>query len=123
MHFYNSFLFVKIYVSSGITFINEELGFIGLSHSDSTYYDLYRTTDAGLTFEKLTFLPVEVPITDIEKSISFDFSEMPYEENGALFTLVGQGEDGDYNGGTSALYRSNNDGKTWEYIAEIKKTS
>ena len=107
-------------VSSGITFINKELGFIGLSHSGSTHADLYRTTDGGLTFEKVTFPPVEVPISDTQKSIPFDFPEMPYEENGALFTLVAQGEDGDYNGGTKALYRSNNDGKTWEYVAEIK---
>lgn len=110
-------------VSSGITFINEELGFIGLSHSGSTYSDLYRTTDAGLTFEKLTFPSVEVLVTDTEKSTPFDSPEMPYEENGALFTLIAQGEDGDYNGGVKALYRSNNDGKTWEYIAEIKQAN
>jgi hypothetical protein len=65
-------------VSSGITFINEELGFIGLSHGGSTYADLYRTADAGLTFEKLTFPSVEVPISDTEKSTPFDFPEMPY---------------------------------------------
>ncbi|MDU6792288.1 MAG: hypothetical protein E6427_06190 [Anaerococcus sp.] len=48
---------------------------------------------------------------------------MPYEENGVLNVLVGQGSDGDYNGNSSALYQSKDNGITWEYIEEVKKVS
>lgn len=107
-------------VSSGITFITNDLGFIGLAHNGSTTTDLYRTTDGGRTFEKLTFPPIEVPLTDTEKYNPFDSPEMPYEDNGSLSLLIGQGVDGDYQGGSKILYRSTDDGKTWDYTTEIK---
>lgn len=109
----------EIGTSAGITFIDEKLGFIGLSHGGSTYADLYRTTDSGGTFEKVELPTIEVPLTDTEKYAPFDFPEMPYEENGSLFLLIGQGEDGDHNGGSKVLYRSTDDGATWEYVEEI----
>lgn len=46
---------------------------------------------------------------------------MPYKEDGILNILVGQGADGDYNGNSSALYQSNDEGITWEYIREVKR--
>ncbi|ALV22805.1 WD40/YVTN/BNR-like repeat-containing protein [Carnobacterium antarcticum] len=109
----------EIGTSTGITFIDEKLGFIGLSHGGSTYADLYRTTDGGSTFEKVELPTIEVPLTDTEKYAPFDFPEMPSKENGNLFLLVGQGEDGDHNGGSKVLYRSTDDGATWEYAEEI----
>lgn len=49
----------------------------------------------------------------------FDFPSMPYEDDGILNMLIGQGADGDYHGGSKALYRSEDLGVTWEYVREI----
>ena len=106
-------------VSSGITFMDENLGFIGLSHSGGSYADLYRTTDGGATFEEVELPMIEVPLTDTEKYAPFDFPEMPYKESDSLFIQVNQGQDGDYNGGTKALYQSKDNGKTWTFVGEV----
>src|SRR5699024_11124376 len=47
-------------VSSGITFINESLGFIGLSHSGGSYGELYRTEDGGVSFELVSIPEIEI---------------------------------------------------------------
>ncbi|MFL2105445.1 WD40/YVTN/BNR-like repeat-containing protein [Desemzia sp. FAM 23991] len=109
----------SIGVSTGITFIDEQLGFIGLSHSGGSYADLYRTMDGGLTFEPVTLPVVEVPLDESEKYAAFDFPEMPYEENGTLYLLVNQGQDGDYNGGNKLLFLSVDNGETWEFAEEV----
>ncbi len=106
-------------VSSGITFMDENLGFIGLSHSGGSYADLYRTTDGGVTLEKVELPIIEVPLTDIEKYAPFDFPEMPYREGDSLFLQVNQGQDGDYNADNNGLYQSKDNGKTWEFIGEV----
>ena len=106
-------------VSAGITFINESLGFIGLSHSGGSYSDLYRTEDGGLSFEKCIIQSIEVPLTEEETYPPFDSPLMPYEEDGKLMLLVGQGQDGDYNGGSKAMYQSIDKGVTWNYIKEV----
>lgn len=105
-------------VSSGITFINEELGFIGLSHNGGSEAELYRTIDGGLSFEEVLIPEVKVPLTENETHHPFDFPDMPYEENGELYLLVGQGMDGDYKGGIKALYQSSDNGQTWVYVRE-----
>ncbi|WP_414839753.1 WD40/YVTN/BNR-like repeat-containing protein [Carnobacterium sp. TMP28] len=110
----------EIGISSGITFITKNLGFIGLSHSGSDYAELYRTADGGRTFEKLTFPAVEIPLNDAEEANPFDFPGIPYRENESLFLQIGQGENSDYHGGSQVLYQSDDDGKTWTYTAEIK---
>ena len=107
-------------VSSGITFINEELGFIGLSHNGGSYAKLYRTEDGGTSFEEVSIPEIEVPLNEAESYNPFDFPEMPYLEDGRLFMLVGQGQDGDYKGGVKAMYESKDNGKTWEYMKEVK---
>ncbi len=43
---------------------------------------------------------------------------MPYEKDGSFNVLVGQGSDGDHNGGSKALYKSKDNGITWQYINE-----
>lgn len=107
-------------LSSGITFIDKKLGFIGLSHSGGIYGELYRTDNGGLSFEELSIPEIEVSLSESETYMPFDFPEMPYEENGRLFLLVGQGQDGDYKGGIKAMYKSKDNGKTWEYVKEVK---
>lgn len=105
-------------VSSGITFINESLGFIGLSHNGGIQSELYRTIDGGLSFEEISLPTIEVPLGDNQIQEPFDFPEMPYEENGKVLILVNQGQDGDYKGGIKALYQSEDYGKTWTFIKE-----
>ena len=46
---------------------------------------------------------------------------MPYEQDGTINMLVGQGADGDYNGNSKVLYQSKDQGITWEFIKEVKK--
>lgn len=106
-------------VSSGITFMDENLGFIGLSHSGGSYADLYRTTDGGVILEKVELPIIEVPLTDTEKYAPFDFPEMPYKEGDSLFLQVNQGQDGDHNGNSNGLYQSKDNGMIWEFVGEV----
>lgn len=107
--------------ASGVAFINEKLGFIALSHSGGSYGELYRTEDGGLSFEIIDIPKIDVTLNNGSVISPFDFPKMPYEENGVLNVLVGQGSDGDYNGNSSVLYQSKDNGITWEYIEEVKK--
>lgn len=110
----------KIGVASGITFLNEKLGFLCLSHSGGSNGELYRTEDGGLSYKKVDFPKVEVKLNNGETYNPFDLPGMPYyEEKGNLNILIGQGSDGDYNGGCKALYQSTDEGRTWEYIKEV----
>lgn len=104
--------------AAGITFINPEVGFMALSHNGGDEAELFRTGDGGKTTER-----VELPYTIMEEIPNpeelFDFPSMPYEDDGILNMLIGQGADGDYHGGSKALYRSEDLGVTWEYVREI----
>lgn len=106
--------------ASGIVFINESIGFISLSHNGGDEADLYRTEDGGSTFNLIDIPKKEVKLDDGSVIEPFDFPEMPFEDNGVLNVLVGQGADGDYNGNSSALYESKDNGATWEFIKEVK---
>lgn len=108
-------------VSSGITFINESLGFIGLSHSGGSYGELYRTEDGGVSFELVSIPEIEIESANKEFYTPFDYPMMPYREGDSLYLLLGQGTDGDYNGGSKALYESKDNGKTWSYLEEVKE--
>ena len=107
-------------ISSGVVFINENVGFITLSMDGNDSNELYRTSDGGITFEMVTLPAIEIPLTDTEIYKPYDFSEFPYESKEKLLLTVGQGQDGDYNGGSKILYESKDKGETWEYVKEIK---
>lgn len=109
----------EIGVASGITFLNEKLGFLCLSHSGGSNGGLYRTEDGGLSYKKVNFPSVKITLNSGESYDPFDLPGMPYEEDGKLNILIEQGSDGDYNGGCKALYQSKDDGITWEYIKEV----
>lgn len=107
--------------ASGISFINDKLGFIGLSKNGGGNGYLYRTDDGGKTFKEVSY--PEHKIKDDGKEVSpFDTPSMPYEKDGVLKMLVGQGADGDYNGNSKALYESKDQGKTWVYVKEVKNS-
>ncbi|MFC4780699.1 WD40/YVTN/BNR-like repeat-containing protein [Eubacterium multiforme] len=105
--------------AAGITFINEKLGFLCLSKSGGSRGILYRTDNGGKTFKEVTYPEHKVEISKDNYMDVFDFPKMPYEKNGTLNMLVGQGSDGDYNGNSKALYESKDKGKTWKYVKEV----
>ncbi|MFL2079085.1 WD40/YVTN/BNR-like repeat-containing protein [Marinilactibacillus psychrotolerans] len=107
-------------VSSGIIFFDEQLGFIGLSKNGGSEGLIYRTEDGGVTFEKIEIPKVEVTVNEDLIYNPFDLPDMPYLENETLHMTVGQGIDGDYNGGVKALYVSEDLGRTWTYVEEVK---
>lgn len=111
----------NIGVAEGITFLNEKLGFLCLSHSGESYGELYRTEDGGLSYKKVNFQSIKVTLKDGESYEPFAMPEMPYKENESLKVLIGQGVNGDYNGGSKALYESKDEGKTWTYIKEMTR--
>jgi heme/copper-type cytochrome/quinol oxidase subunit 2 len=108
-------------VASEITFINNKLGFSCLSHSGGANGELYRTEDGGLSYKQIIFPVHEVKLDGGATISPFDFPGMPYEQDGTLNMLVGQGVDGDYNGNSKVLYQSKDQGVTWEFIKEVKK--
>lgn len=102
-------------VAAGIAFIDEKLGFFCLSHNGGYEAELYRTNDGGKTTE-----PVQLPYSVMEKDPNqdspFDFPQMPYEEDGILKMVIGQGADG----GQEVLYHSEDGGISWEFVKEIR---
>ncbi|PED09286.1 WD40/YVTN/BNR-like repeat-containing protein [Bacillus pseudomycoides] len=106
---------------SGITFINDKLGFLGAIRPSGTNGEVYRTDDGGISFKKVNYTPHEVKLDSGQSISPFDSPGMPYEKDGVFNMLVGQGADGDYNGDSSVLYQSKDKGETWEYIKEVKK--
>ncbi|MPW26950.1 hypothetical protein GC105_14285 [Alkalibaculum sp. M08DMB] len=107
-------------VSAGITFIDENLGFIGISHSGGSYGNLFRSEDGGKLYKQVVIPKVEVSLNESETYVAFDLPGMPYKEGEKLSLLVEQGEDGDYKGGIKALYQSEDRGITWKYIKEVE---
>lgn len=105
--------------ATGITFIDNKLGFIALSHSGGSYGELYRTDDGGSSYKEVSFPEVKVKLNEKETYNPFVLPGMPYREDNELRVLVGQGSNGDYNGVCKALYESKDEGKTWKYVKEV----
>lgn len=106
---------------SGMTFMDEKLGFIVANNPSGDSGDLYRTDNGGISFEKIDYSPYEVKLKNGASIVPFDCPGIPYEKGDIIYMLVGQGTDGDYNGNSKALYQSKDKGKTWEYVEEVKK--
>lgn len=105
------------------SFIDENLGFMSYPKVQGAATNFYRTQDGGKTFETVV-LPVHK-----EESMGFTLEpfiqpETPYVENGQLLLLVGQGEQGDFKGGTvMAKYKSEDKGKTWSFVELVEPPS
>lgn len=98
---------------SRIKFINEKLGFFTFPDANGEKCDLYVTHNGGESFTK-----INLQQTEEEKDI-YDYYELPEKENDNILTIkIGQGSDGDYNGGNSKIYYSTDEAITWNYRGE-----
>ncbi len=111
----------KLGSAAGITFLNDKLGFLCLSNNGGAKGQLYRTEDGGISYKMVDFPDVKVALSGTGTYNPFDLPGMPSEKDGSLNILVGQGSDGDYNGGSKALYQSKDKGTTWVYVKETGK--
>lgn len=101
--------------AAGLKFIDKNLGFIALSHNGGTEADLFRTDDGGETFQKIKLEAIVVELYGSEFE-PFDFPEMPTAENSTLILPVGQGADGDYLNNAKAIFISEDNGQTFEFV-------
>ena len=100
------------------TFLTEEFGFASLMHNGGDEADLYVTEDGGRSYQPCVFQGVSAELEDGYYYQPYDYPQMPYEENGRLYVLCGQGMDGDYAGGDDAgkaLFESPDHGYTFLY--------
>ena len=104
----------------GIYFIDENIGFIGVSRNGGCEGELYRTEDGGKSFSKIEFEEKSVTLENGSSIMPFDYPGIPYEKYGKLYMNIEQGADGDYNGNSSLIYSSDDKGLTWKYIEEFK---
>ncbi|PGL72832.1 glycosyl hydrolase [Bacillus sp. AFS055030] len=107
--------------ATGIIFFDDKLGFLGAVNPSGNEGSLYRTDDGGKTFKKVNYTPHEVKLHSGQTIKPFDTPSLPFKEGGVLSMLVGQGSDGDYNGNSSELYQSRDNGLTWKFVKEVKK--
>ena len=99
---------IVFHAGSRIKFIDENLGFI-TRPSVGTYCKLYITKDGGKNFKQ-----VNIPVINE----AYDYYELPEFNNGILYVEIGQGNDGDYNGGDTVTYYSKDDGASWNLKEE-----
>lgn len=101
------------------TFLDEDFGFATLMHNGGDEADLYVTEDGGNTYQLVVMEGYTVTLDDGYTYNPYDYPQMPYEENGVVYVLCGQGADGDYAGGDDAglaLYRSADGGHIFTFV-------
>ena len=95
---------------SKIKFFDENLGFLTMPDANGNTCELYSTKDGGVSFTRMNVQQTEEDIN------IYDYYELPEKEkNGILELEVGQGSDGDYEGGNSKIFTSADNGNTWEF--------
>ena len=87
-------------------FIDENTGFLTMPLTGGENSDLYITRDCGKTFSKVTILESDI----------YDYYNLPTIENEKMYLEIGQGSDGDYNGGDSKKYCSEDKGNSWNIV-------
>jgi len=113
------------YMGGGIdaVFLDESFGFATLSYNGGDSADLYVTVDGGLSYTQVILENYTVTLEDGYTYTPYDFPQMPYQENGKLYMLCGQGADGDYDGGDRKLarYQSEDGGYTFFLVDFVEK--
>lgn len=102
-----------------LTFLSEDYGFAALMHNGGDSADLYVTEDGGKSYQAVAMQQYTVALDDGYTYAPYDYPQMPYEENGIIYVLCGQGADGDYDGGDAAglaLYQSTDGGHTFTFV-------
>ena len=95
---------------SRIKFFDENLGFMTMPEVSGNTSELYITRDGGISFTRMNVQQTE------EDSAIYDYYELPEKDDDGTLTLeVGQGSDGDYEGGNSKIYYSYDEANTWEF--------
>ena len=98
-----------------------QTGYAGLAYSGGSLGSFYITEDGGRHFQALEISEPQIPLSDDTTYCPFIMPEEVYEENGAIYLVMGQGPDGDYHDETgypSGLYRAE-DGRTFRYVKSI----
>lgn len=102
------------------TFLDESFGFAALSHNGGDEATLYVTEDGGLSYCLVSmFGNPKVTLTDGMQYEPYDYPQMPYYVQDQLVLLVGQGADGDYDGGDRnklARFISVDHGKSFVFL-------
>lgn len=101
------------------TFLNEDFGFATLMHNGGNEADLYVTQDGGKSYQLSVMESYTVTLENGYTYSPYDYPQMPYEKDGMIYVLCGQGADGDYNGGDDAglaLYQSTDNGHTFTFV-------
>lgn len=107
------------------TFLDEQTGFATLAHNGGDSAELYITEDGGSHYEPVVVEEKLFALPDGTMFAPYDYPQMPYESDGVLLLLCGQGSDGDYYGGDQkamALYQSTDGGYTFMFQSVIKSS-
>ena len=108
------------------TFLDESFGFAALSHNGGDEATLYVTEDGGQAFCPVPMLGnPKVTLTDGTQYEPYDYPQMPYYAKDQLVLTVGQGADGDYDGGDRnklARFVSVDHGKTFVFLDYVTST-
>lgn len=107
-----------------VKFLTKSLGFVALMQNSGTTSKLYRTENGGQTFSEVTYTPKKIALDNQDDYEPFVAPDMPTKTKNDLQMKVGQGVQGDYEGGLAeALYHSSDDGKTWSFVKIIHHTN
>ncbi len=91
---------------SQLLFVNENIAFVTMPYASGDDSELYYSEDGGINFTKVNLSDEQI----------YDYYYLPTIEDGKIYLEVGQGNDGDYNGGSFKKYCSEDNGKTWNEI-------
>lgn len=109
-------------VTEGLLFYDENIGFAGLTGASWSYSALFMTSDGGETFKKVE-LPMDM-VTELPESAEeygfmvadYDYVNMP-KRDGEGLTITVTTEEPEKDG---ILFRSMDDGVTWEYSGVVQ---
>lgn len=90
--------------NSNIKFIKGNIGFYTEHSAAETESKLYMTSDSGKTWNLVSIIESDI----------YDYYNIPEQEGEHLKLVISQGNDGDYNGGDTKEYYSDDYGSTWK---------